>query len=53
MTGTCMFVLATVIVLALAAIIAVNIWDWRRRQRLTPTERGEEDAESRRQANIW
>ncbi len=35
------------------ALVAMNVWYWRRRSRMTPEERREQDAEDRRDATLW
>jgi hypothetical protein len=35
------------------ALVAINIWYWRRRQRMTPEERRAEDAATRSDTQLW
>jgi hypothetical protein len=47
------FILATMALLAVMAIVAVNIENYRRRKIMTPEERNADDEESRREATNW
>lgn len=34
-------------------IVALNVWDFRRRRAMTPAERAADDEEARRELAIW
>lgn len=39
--------------LLIALLICANVWNARRRAKMTPAERDADDAEDRRETNIW